>query len=238
MDDQPLARVIDALHETIRGHVAQLDALDEAIGDGDHGTNLARGFAAVATERGRIAALPLGPALQKIGALLEREVGGAGGTYYGLLFKAMGGAAPGVPPTPADLAAMLQAGIEAIQAKGGARKGEKTLLDVLIPVVAERPQPDRRRQHGPAGRPHRGRSGARPAPDHAYGGQARPRRRPRRGQRQPPRRRCLLLRAAVRRRGRGAGAEPAGRLRSPLRACGRPEQTVIRPRLVARGDCG
>jgi dihydroxyacetone kinase-like protein len=134
MDDRPLARLIDALHSTIQGHAAQLDALDEAIGDGDHGTNLARGFTAVAADRDRIAALPLGRALQEIGALLEREVGGAGGTYYGLLFKAMGGAAPEGTPTPAELAAMLQAGIEAVQAKGGARKGEKTLLDVLIPV--------------------------------------------------------------------------------------------------------
>lgn len=135
MDDQPLARVIDAMHETVQGHAAQLDALDEAIGDGDHGTNLARGFAAVATERGRIAGLPLGQALQQVGTILQQEVGGAGGTYYGLLFKAMGGAAPQGTPTPAELSAMLQAGVEAIQAKGGARKGEKTLLDVLIPVA-------------------------------------------------------------------------------------------------------
>jgi phosphoenolpyruvate---glycerone phosphotransferase subunit DhaL len=129
-----LPRLIESMHRTIESHTDQLNALDEAIGDGDHGTNLARGFAAIAAERDRIAALPLGAALHEMGALLEREVGGAGGTYYGLLFKAMGGAAPGTPPTPADLSAMLQAGVEAVQAKGGARKGEKTLLDVLIPV--------------------------------------------------------------------------------------------------------
>ena len=238
MDDLPLARLIDAMHETVQGHAAQLDALDEAIGDGDHGTNLARGFAAVAAERSRIAALPLGQALQEMGAIIDRDVGGAGGTYYGLLFKAMGGAAPQAAPTPADLSLMLQAGVEAIQAKGGARKGEKTLLDVLIPVAQSVAQPGRSRQYRPAGWPDRRRGSTRPAPDHADGGQARPRRRPGCRQHQPPRCGRLLVRPLIRRRRRCPGAEPAGGLTSPLRACGRPEQSVIRPRLVACGDCG
>ena len=202
---QTLARLIDAMHATIQGHAAQLDALDDAIGDGDHGTNLARGLDAVVAERERITALPLGQALQEIGWVIEREAGGAGGTYYGLLLKAAGGVAPAGRPGPDDLLAMLQAGIEAIQAKGGARKGEKTMLDVLIPVAqgmrsliaAGTGRPDRRPDH------RRGR--ARPARDHADGGQARPRRRSRCRQRQPPRRRSLLVRAAVRCRGGCSG---------------------------------
>ncbi|MFZ1428694.1 MAG: DAK2 domain-containing protein [Geminicoccaceae bacterium] len=135
MDAQTLAQLVDAMHGTINGHIAQLDALDEAIGDGDHGTNLARGLDAVLAERQRLIALPLGDALQEAGWIVERETGGDGGTYYGLLLKAAGAAAPAGAPSPDELFAMLQAGIEAVQAKGGARKGEKTMLDVLIPVA-------------------------------------------------------------------------------------------------------
>src|SRR5262249_52227083 len=60
---------------------------------------------------------------------------GDGGTYLGLLLKAAGAAAPAAGPGSDDLLTMLQAGIEAVQAKGGARKGDKTMLDVLIPVA-------------------------------------------------------------------------------------------------------
>lgn len=135
MDKNVLARAIDAMHRTIEGRAAELDALDEAIGDGDHGANLARGLSAVARQRDTIAALPLREALERIGHILETETGGAGGTYYGALFTGMGRAAPAGPLGPTELAAMLRAGVAAVQAKGDARKGEKTLLDVLIPVA-------------------------------------------------------------------------------------------------------
>lgn len=135
MDAQTLAQLVDAMHGTINGHIAQLDALDEAIGDGDHGTNLARGLDAVLAQRQHLITSPLGEALQEAGWLVERAAGGDGGKYYGLLLRAAGAAAPTGVPTHDELYAMLQAGIEAVQAKGGARKGEKTMLDVLIPVA-------------------------------------------------------------------------------------------------------
>jgi phosphoenolpyruvate---glycerone phosphotransferase subunit DhaL len=134
MHDPLLACLIDTMQRTIESHADQLNALDEAIGDGDHGTNLARGLAAVAALRQELAALPLATALERVAALLERETGGAGGTYYGALFAGMAGVAPAGLPDAAELVAMLRAGVAAIQAKGGARKGDKTLLDVLMPV--------------------------------------------------------------------------------------------------------
>lgn len=134
--DEALVRLIDAAHATIRDHAAELDALDEAIGDGDHGANLSRGLAAVAVRRDELARLGLGPALQRIGQLLEAETGGAGGTYYGALLTGMGRAAPAAgSPGAAELVAMLRAGVAAVEAKGHASKGDKTLLDVLIPVA-------------------------------------------------------------------------------------------------------
>ena len=135
MDEPPLARLIEAMNATISSHAVQLDALDEAIGDGDHGTNLARGFAALAAERARLGALPLGQGLQEAGTILEHQTGGAGGKYYGLICRAMGAAAPDRLPTPGDLLAVLEAGIAAAESEGGAKKGDKTLLDVLIPVA-------------------------------------------------------------------------------------------------------
>jgi phosphoenolpyruvate---glycerone phosphotransferase subunit DhaL len=136
MDEQLVARLVDAMHSTIQSRTTELDALDEAIGDGDHGTNLARAFAAVAAVKAQLAGLPLGEALQRVGRTLAEEAGGASGRLYGALFRGMGEAAPGPGqvPTASELVGMLQAGIDAVQAESGAKKGDKTLLDVLIPV--------------------------------------------------------------------------------------------------------
>jgi dihydroxyacetone kinase-like protein len=134
MDQHPLPRLIEAMHATIQSHAIQLDALDEALGDGDHGTNLARAFAALSSQRDRLGALPLAEALVQAAEVLEREAGGDGGKYYGALCRGMGSSATGVGDA-SSLIAMLEAGVKAVQAAGGAAKGDKTLLDVLIPVT-------------------------------------------------------------------------------------------------------
>jgi phosphoenolpyruvate---glycerone phosphotransferase subunit DhaL len=134
MDEQLVVRLVDAMHATIQSRTTELDALDEAIGDGDHGTNLARAFGVVAAAKGQLAKLSLGEALQRVSRTLADETGGASGRLYGALFRGMGEAAPGHAPTAGELVGMLQAGIDAVQAESGAKKGDKTLLDVLIPV--------------------------------------------------------------------------------------------------------
>jgi dihydroxyacetone kinase-like protein len=133
MDDL-FVRLIQAAHRTIESHAVELDALDEAIGDGDHGSNLARGLAAVAARSSEFQRQPLGAALQQVGTILAKETGGAGGTFYGALFRGMGEAAPATQPSVGDLSQMLKAGIAVVQAEGQAVKGDKTLLDVLLPV--------------------------------------------------------------------------------------------------------
>lgn len=135
MDDQLIARLIDAAHTTLKDRTAELDALDEALGDGDHGSNLARGFAALASRREHLAGEPLGRALERAGGIIEAEAGGAGGRFYGALLTGMGQATPAATPDPTEMAAMLRAGVAAVQARGQAGKGDKTLLDVLIPVA-------------------------------------------------------------------------------------------------------
>ncbi|MEM9049426.1 MAG: dihydroxyacetone kinase subunit DhaL [Pseudomonadota bacterium] len=119
----------------IADHADRLSALDRAIGDGDHGANMLRGFGAVAGAADRLAAQALPEALQAAGHLLVMKTGGASGPLYGSLLDCMGKAAPAVGPrSGVDLAQMLDAGIDAIKLRGRSDAGAKTMLDVLIPV--------------------------------------------------------------------------------------------------------
>lgn len=128
-----LDRMLEAVAGTIVHHAEELTGLDQAIGDGDHGANMKRGFEAVLAARDEIAALSPGPALQKIGMTLVMKVGGASGPLYGSFFMAMGKALPDDCGLE-DIAAALQAGIDGIKKRGKADAGEKTMLDVWVPV--------------------------------------------------------------------------------------------------------
>jgi phosphoenolpyruvate---glycerone phosphotransferase subunit DhaL len=132
-----VARLLDAAVATIRANADRLTALDQAIGDGDHGVNMRRGFDAIAAARGELIALPLGQALQKAGMALVMKVGGASGPLYGSLLMAMGKAAGEDACGAAGAASMLADGIEAIKRRGRSDAGEKTLLDVLVPAQEE-----------------------------------------------------------------------------------------------------
>ncbi|MFO1039316.1 MAG: DAK2 domain-containing protein [Geminicoccaceae bacterium] len=128
-------RVLDAVCRTLDEHAAQFDALDEAIGDGDHGTNLKRVGAAIAAKKKQLVGGQPGEMLKALAALVRSEGSGAGGTYYAALLQGMAETAPeGAVDLPA-LVRMLDAGVEAVQDAGGARKGDKTMLDVLVPVA-------------------------------------------------------------------------------------------------------
>jgi len=126
-----VASLIDASTSAIRANAEALGDLDRAIGDGDHGLNMARGFSAIAEARETIRALPLSSALQEMGKLLVMTVGGASGPLYGSLLLAMGRAAAA---PEASLARMLEEGIAAVKKRGRSDRGEKTMLDVLMPV--------------------------------------------------------------------------------------------------------
>jgi dihydroxyacetone kinase-like protein len=121
---------------TVDAHAAELTALDQAIGDGDHGLNMARGFDAVAAAADELAGLGFGAALQKAGMTLVMKVGGASGPLYGSGLMAMGKASPGRPADAAAAAAMLADGIAAVKARGRSDAGAKTMLDVLVPAQA------------------------------------------------------------------------------------------------------
>jgi dihydroxyacetone kinase-like protein len=114
---------------------SELCALDLAIGDGDHGTNMKRGGEAVLAKLEAIVALPTGEALSAIGKTLVMTIGGASGPLYGSLFLAAGAAVQRGRRLPEDLVDVLAAGVEAVGARGRSTAGEKTMLDVLVPVL-------------------------------------------------------------------------------------------------------
>ncbi|HKJ63679.1 MAG TPA: dihydroxyacetone kinase subunit DhaL [Hyphomicrobiales bacterium] len=129
-----LRSLIEKCSAEIESHADELTVLDQAIGDGDHGHNMKRGFEAIATAKDEIAGQPFGEALKKAGMTLVMKVGGASGPLYGSLLMGMGKAVSDLPQDSEELAAMFAAGIEAVKARGKSDAGAKTMLDVLIPV--------------------------------------------------------------------------------------------------------
>jgi phosphoenolpyruvate---glycerone phosphotransferase subunit DhaL len=112
---------------------ASLSALDRAIGDGDHGANLARGARAILAAEAELRAQPAAQALENAGTLVVTHVGGASGPLYGSLLLAMARSWPS--DTSATLiAAALADGVAAVGRRGRSTVGEKTILDVLIPA--------------------------------------------------------------------------------------------------------
>ncbi|MGT2465485.1 dihydroxyacetone kinase subunit DhaL [Mesorhizobium atlanticum] len=127
------SRLIAAAADTIAAHAEELTALGQAIGDGDHGLNMKRGFEAVRAEADAFAAKPLPEALKGVGTKLVMTVGGASGPLFGTLFMALGKELPAAPDRSGLTAAFGKA-IEAVAARGKSQPGQKTMLDVLQPV--------------------------------------------------------------------------------------------------------
>ncbi len=131
-----LPRLIQAIDNAIAANAEEVTALDQAIGDGDHVTNLQRGIKALAAQSDELAGLDWVAAWQKIGMTLMTAVGGASGSLYGTLFIAMSKAAREQPLDLQTFAVIFGSGVDAVKQRGKADAGEKTMLDVLIPVAA------------------------------------------------------------------------------------------------------
>ena len=135
MQEAMLRRVIQTVAQTIVAHAEELTDIDAALGDGDHGLNMKRGFEQVLGKLDIFAAKPLPDAVQEVGRTLVMTVGGASGAIFGTAFIAFGKAIP-AEPGRADLADALDAAIAATKARGKSDVGQKTMLDVLAPVAA------------------------------------------------------------------------------------------------------
>jgi dihydroxyacetone kinase-like protein len=143
---ETLKSLVKAAAEQVIASAPELTALDQAIGDGDHGANMKRGFEAVLGKLDTIGALAPGEALKTIGKTLVMTVGGASGPLYGSFFLAAGDALSNSRQLPDDLAEIFASGVGAVRARGRSEPGEKTMLDVLVPVLetlkAEASNPD------------------------------------------------------------------------------------------------
>ena len=128
-------RLVRALAGSVIEHADELTSLDQAIGDGDHGLNMKRGFEAVLATLPGLADKSLPEMLKAIGMTLVMKVGGASGPLVGTFFMELGKAIP-EQPSRADLVAATEKAIEAVKARGRSEAGQKTLLDVLVPVHA------------------------------------------------------------------------------------------------------
>ncbi|MBT2393240.1 MULTISPECIES: dihydroxyacetone kinase subunit DhaL [Streptomyces] len=136
LDADFFRRWLAAAAAAVNREADRLTELDSAIGDADHGSNLQRGFAAVTAVMEKEAPQTPGAVLTLAGRQLISTVGGASGPLYGTLLRRTGKAlGDDAEVTPAQLADALRAGVAAVAQLGGAKAGDKTMIDALDPAV-------------------------------------------------------------------------------------------------------
>lgn len=137
------AVTLDVLDRWMRLSAARLEAdadrltaLDSAIGDADHGTNMHRGFTAIVAKLDATPPQTVPEFFKAVGMTLVSKVGGASGSLYGTLFLDMGKNAPaGTSLSAAEWAHALRAGVAAVVARGHAQPGDKTMIDAFGPAL-------------------------------------------------------------------------------------------------------
>ncbi|MEU1406722.1 dihydroxyacetone kinase subunit DhaL [Streptomyces sp. NPDC005728] len=136
LDAEFFRRWMTATAASVEREAERLTALDSAIGDADHGSNMQRGFTAVLASLKEEAPDTPGAVLTLAGRRLISTVGGASGPLYGTLLrkagKALGDAAE---VSEEQLAEALRAGVDGVMALGGAAPGDKTMIDALVPAL-------------------------------------------------------------------------------------------------------
>lgn len=134
MSHPPLKPLIEAAADAIAGHAEHLTELDSAIGDGDHGHNMKRGFEALRGEADVLSEKSAGEALKAAGMKLVMTIGGASGPLMGTFLLSLG---KGLGDTidRAAFNAAFRGACDAVAARGKAEKGQKTMLDVLYPLA-------------------------------------------------------------------------------------------------------
>lgn len=115
------------------GRIEELNDLDGILGDGDHGTNMYRGFAA-ASQLDLSECATANDALRQIGMALVGTVGGASGPLFGTLLLRIGATWPPKLTLP-TIAASLRQGTSGVMARGQAQRGDKTMVDVLLATL-------------------------------------------------------------------------------------------------------
>ncbi|MBV9561312.1 MAG: dihydroxyacetone kinase subunit L [Bradyrhizobium sp.] len=134
IDRQTRKRLLKTVANRVIACADELTDLDRAIGDGDHGANMRRGFEAVLAAVDDLSAKSFGESLKGVGTTLVMKVGGASGPLYGTLFLSLGKSLADEVDREQVVDAFVAA-IEAVKARGKSDIGQKTMLDVLYPVL-------------------------------------------------------------------------------------------------------
>jgi dihydroxyacetone kinase-like protein len=130
-----IEQAIDVTCDTVIRNEKYFSDLDGLAGDGDFGTSLATGFKVIKADLPTIDKSAVGAMLLKISMVCSKHVGGSSGPIWGTGFMRAGMASKGMMEVDyATLTAMVGSALEGIMARGGAKRGDKTLLDALIPI--------------------------------------------------------------------------------------------------------
>lgn len=135
VNTEKLSEILSAMAGRMETEKQFLTDLDNEIGDGDHGINMAKGFAAVTAKLPQFEGQKPGAVLKTVGMTLVSAVGGSSGPLYGTAFMRAGmtlGEKESISMD--DFLACLKEGTAGIMARGHAVQGEKTMLDAMIPA--------------------------------------------------------------------------------------------------------
>jgi dihydroxyacetone kinase-like protein len=135
IDRETRKRLIVAVASRVIANADELTDLDRAIGDGDHGTNMRRGFEAVLAAADELSDKSFGESLTGVGTMLVMKVGGASGPLYGTLFLSLGKSLAD-EVSREQVVEAFAAAIDAVKTRGKSQAGQKTMLDVFFPVLA------------------------------------------------------------------------------------------------------
>jgi len=114
----------------------RLTRADQAIGDGDHGVGMARGFSAALKKLDEAPAATIGELFKAVGMAIMSTSGGASGAVFGTFFMQAAAPLDTVTLDSPRFVAAMQSGLDAVEARGGATPGDKTVIDALVPAIA------------------------------------------------------------------------------------------------------
>lgn len=126
---------LEAACDAVIANQDRLTKADQAIGDGDHGVGMARGFKAAREALATKASATPADLFKIVGMAIMGKSGGASGAVFGSFFMGMAKGVSGDVLDAAGYASALREGLKAVQARGGAKPGDKTMIDGLVPAI-------------------------------------------------------------------------------------------------------
>src|SRR6187455_3465899 len=133
---QDVLRWLAASQSVFAENKQRLTEMDQAVGDGDFGISLDRGFTAVQAEVAGNPPADIRSVFSNVATVLIKTMGGTSGPLLGTFFLRAGATCAGKAElAAADVVALFQAGVDGIQQRGKAARGDKTMMDALLPAV-------------------------------------------------------------------------------------------------------